>query len=174
VNYTIQKTTKHRQSFPNDEAAMKLLFMGLQNISGKWTMPIRDWGPPSVSSPSFTGKTESPYDVPFTQNKLQDLFLRFSDGKFKEPFSSRFVSDGAIKMFAYLVMLADPNLHKLLCIEEPENQLYPHLPMDEAKRPDTLISIVCTEIESWFNETTLHFFFSRCNRFNFMMIRSNQ
>jgi predicted ATPase len=55
------------------------------------------------------------------------IFLRFSDGKFKEPFSSRFVSDGTIKMFAYLVMLADPNPHKLLCIEEPENQLYPHL-----------------------------------------------
>ena len=30
-------------------------------------------------------------------------------------------------MFAYLVMLADPSPHKLLCIEEPENQLYPHL-----------------------------------------------
>jgi predicted ATPase len=55
------------------------------------------------------------------------IFLRFSDGKFKEPFSSRFVSDGTIKMVAYLVMLADPNPHKLLCIEEPENQLYPHL-----------------------------------------------
>jgi transposase-like protein len=44
VNYTIQKIIKHRQSFPNDEAAMKLLFMGLKNISRKWTMPIRDWG----------------------------------------------------------------------------------------------------------------------------------
>jgi predicted ATPase len=55
------------------------------------------------------------------------IFLRFSDGKFREPFSSRFVSDGTIKMFAYLIMLADPNPHKLLCIEEPENQLYPHL-----------------------------------------------
>jgi putative transposase len=28
VNYTIQKIIKHRQSFPNDEAAMKLMFMG--------------------------------------------------------------------------------------------------------------------------------------------------
>jgi transposase-like protein len=27
VNYTIQKIIKHRQSFPNDEAAMKLIFM---------------------------------------------------------------------------------------------------------------------------------------------------
>lgn len=55
------------------------------------------------------------------------ILLRFSDGKFKDPFSARFVSDGTIKIFAYLVMLADPNPHKLLCIEEPENQLYPHL-----------------------------------------------
>ena len=44
VNFTIQKVIRHRQSFPNDEAAMKLIFMGLKNISGKWTMPIRDWG----------------------------------------------------------------------------------------------------------------------------------
>jgi transposase-like protein len=44
VNYTIQKIIKHRQSFPNDDAAMKLIFMGLKNISKKLTMPIRDWG----------------------------------------------------------------------------------------------------------------------------------
>jgi transposase-like protein len=44
VNYTIQKIIKNRQSFPTDEAAMKLIFMGLQHISKKWTMPIRDWG----------------------------------------------------------------------------------------------------------------------------------
>jgi transposase-like protein len=44
VNFTIQKIIRHRQSFPNDEAAMKLIFMGLKNISKKWTMPIRDWG----------------------------------------------------------------------------------------------------------------------------------
>ncbi|MDR0583196.1 MAG: transposase [Treponema sp.] len=44
VNFTIQKIIKHCQSFPNDEAAMKLIFMGLKNISGKWTIPIRDWG----------------------------------------------------------------------------------------------------------------------------------
>jgi transposase-like protein len=43
VNYTIQKIIKHRRSFPNDEAAMKLIFMGLKNIYRKWTMPIRDW-----------------------------------------------------------------------------------------------------------------------------------
>jgi hypothetical protein len=31
---------KHRQSFPNDEAATKLVFMGLKNISRKWTMDL--------------------------------------------------------------------------------------------------------------------------------------
>jgi transposase-like protein len=44
VNFTIQKIIRHRQSFPNDDAAMKLIFMGLKNISKKWTMPVRDWG----------------------------------------------------------------------------------------------------------------------------------
>jgi transposase-like protein len=44
VYFTIQRIIKHRQSFPNDEAVVKLIFMGLKNISKKWTMPIRDWG----------------------------------------------------------------------------------------------------------------------------------
>jgi transposase-like protein len=44
LNYSIQKVIKHRQSFPNDEAALKLIFMALKNISKKWTMPFRNWG----------------------------------------------------------------------------------------------------------------------------------
>lgn len=55
------------------------------------------------------------------------VILKFQDGSFKDPFISRYVSDGTIKMFAYLLLLYDPNPHPLLCIEEPENQLYPHL-----------------------------------------------
>jgi predicted ATPase len=55
------------------------------------------------------------------------LILRFRDGTFKAPFLDRYVSDGTIKMFAYLVLLHDPKPHPLLCIEEPENQLYPTL-----------------------------------------------
>ena len=55
------------------------------------------------------------------------LTLRFQDGSFKTPFLDRYVSDGTIKMFAYLVLLYDPKPHPLLCIEEPENQLYPQL-----------------------------------------------
>jgi len=55
------------------------------------------------------------------------LLLKFSDGAFKDPFIDKFVSDGTIKMFAYLVLLHDPKPHPFLCIEEPENQLYPTL-----------------------------------------------
>jgi predicted ATPase len=55
------------------------------------------------------------------------VILKFSDGSFKDPFVSRYVSDGTIKMFAYLVLLYDPKPHPLLCVEEPENQLYPSL-----------------------------------------------
>lgn len=55
------------------------------------------------------------------------LTLRFKDGSFKTPFLDRYVSDGTIKMFAYLVLLYDPEPHPLLCVEEPENQLYPKL-----------------------------------------------
>ena len=55
------------------------------------------------------------------------LVLRFQDGSFQDPFISRYVSDGTIKMFAYLVLLYDPNPHPLLAVEEPENQLYPAL-----------------------------------------------
>lgn len=55
------------------------------------------------------------------------IVLRFQDGSFKDPFIARYVSDGTIKMFAYLLMLNDPDPHPLLCVEEPENQLYPTL-----------------------------------------------
>jgi predicted ATPase len=55
------------------------------------------------------------------------VLLRFQDGAFEDPFLARHVSDGTIKMFAYLVLLYDPKPHPLLCVEEPENQLYPQL-----------------------------------------------
>jgi predicted ATPase len=55
------------------------------------------------------------------------LVLRFQDGAFKDPFIARYVSDGTIKMFAYLVLLHDPKPFPLLAVEEPENQLYPEL-----------------------------------------------
>ncbi|WP_298218550.1 IS256 family transposase [Halothiobacillus sp.] len=43
VNMSLRKITKNRGSFPSDEALLKLFYLALNNISRKWTMPIRDW-----------------------------------------------------------------------------------------------------------------------------------
>lgn len=43
VNMSLRKITKNRGSFPTDEALLKLFYLALNNISKKWTMPIRDW-----------------------------------------------------------------------------------------------------------------------------------
>lgn len=43
VNFSLRKLIKARASLPNDEAAIKLLYLGLRNISQHWTMPIHNW-----------------------------------------------------------------------------------------------------------------------------------
>ena len=71
--------------------------------------------------------------VPGVENVIAEetqdgrIVLKFKDGSFKDPFIAKFVSDGTIKMFAYLVLLNDPHKHPLLCVEEPENYLHPAL-----------------------------------------------
>jgi predicted ATPase len=55
------------------------------------------------------------------------IWLEFKKSAFNDPFLSWQVSDGTISLFAYLLQLHDPNPHPLLCVEEPNNQLYPHL-----------------------------------------------
>ena len=52
------------------------------------------------------------------------LLLRFNDRGFKDPFYSQQMSDGTLKVFAYLLLLEDPSPPPFLCIEEPENGLY--------------------------------------------------
>jgi putative transposase len=43
LNFSLRKITKTRAAFPSEEAAMKLIWLGLQNIEKKWTMPIQNW-----------------------------------------------------------------------------------------------------------------------------------
>ena len=52
------------------------------------------------------------------------LLLRFNDKGFQDPFYAQQMSDGTLKVFAYLLLLEDPNPPPFLCIEEPENGLY--------------------------------------------------
>jgi transposase-like protein len=39
----LRKITDNKRIFPNDDALRKILFLALQNIQKKWTMPLRDW-----------------------------------------------------------------------------------------------------------------------------------
>jgi predicted ATPase len=52
------------------------------------------------------------------------LLLRFNDRGFSDPFYAQQMSDGTLKVFAYLLLLKDPSPPPFLCIEEPENGLY--------------------------------------------------
>ncbi|MCU7906933.1 MAG: AAA family ATPase [Candidatus Thiodiazotropha sp. (ex Epidulcina cf. delphinae)] len=52
------------------------------------------------------------------------LLLQFNDKGFHDPFYSQQMSDGTLKVFAYLLLLEDPTPPPFLCIEEPENGLY--------------------------------------------------
>lgn len=61
------------------------------------------------------------------------LLLRFNDKGFQDPFYSQQMSDGTLKLFAYLLLLEDPTPPPFLCIEEPENGLY-HKLLDSLAR----------------------------------------
>ncbi|MFH0728678.1 MAG: AAA family ATPase [Pseudomonadota bacterium] len=52
------------------------------------------------------------------------VLLRFNDGAFADPFFAQQMSDGTLKVFAYLLLLEDPAPPPFICIEEPENGLY--------------------------------------------------
>ena len=52
------------------------------------------------------------------------LLLRFNDRGFTDPFYAQQMSDGTLKIFAYLLLLEDPTPPPFICIEEPENGLY--------------------------------------------------
>ena len=57
------------------------------------------------------------------------IFLEFHHDWFKEPFQAWQVSDGTIQLFAYMLLLYDPNPYQLLCVEEPEKHIYSDLLM---------------------------------------------
>ncbi|MBF0627263.1 MAG: AAA family ATPase [Magnetococcales bacterium] len=88
------------------------------------------------------------------------VLLRFQDQAFEDPFLARYVSDGTIKMLAYLTLLYDPKPHPLLCVEEPENQLYPSLLLELAEEFRSYANqggqvFVSTHSPDFLNATTL-------------------
>ena len=53
--------------------------------------------------------------------------LVFNDAHWREPFGINQMSDGTLRMLGILSLLHDPEPHSLLCVEEPEKEVYPHL-----------------------------------------------
>ena len=43
LNASLRKVIKNKRIFPSDDAALKLLYLALKNISKRWTISLRDW-----------------------------------------------------------------------------------------------------------------------------------
>lgn len=44
MNMTLRKASRNHRIFPDDDSAIKVMYLAARNISKKWTMPIRNWG----------------------------------------------------------------------------------------------------------------------------------
>jgi putative transposase len=44
LNYSLRKITRNKSTFPDDDSIYKVMFLAIRNASGRWTMPVRDWG----------------------------------------------------------------------------------------------------------------------------------
>lgn len=43
LNYTLRRVLKNRGAFPNDDSILKILYLAINRVAKKWTMPIRNW-----------------------------------------------------------------------------------------------------------------------------------
>lgn len=72
LNFSLRKITKTRAAFPTEESAMKLIWLGLQNIEKKWTMPIQNW---SLAMNQFAIIFEGRMPIPgLTENQITQIF----------------------------------------------------------------------------------------------------
>ncbi|MBF0164783.1 MAG: AAA family ATPase [Magnetococcales bacterium] len=61
------------------------------------------------------------------------LLLKLKDAPFSSSVQAKYVSDGTLKLLAYLVLLNDPQPSPLIGLEEPENFLHPRLLIELAE-----------------------------------------
>lgn len=60
VNMTLRKASRNHRIFPTDNAVFKVMYLAIQNISKKWTMPLHDWsGAMSCFAIEFEGRVPS-------------------------------------------------------------------------------------------------------------------
>ena len=43
LNYSLRMSLKNKGAFPNDDAIFKVLYLAINRVAKKWTMPIRNW-----------------------------------------------------------------------------------------------------------------------------------
>jgi len=43
INSVIRKFTRNRKIYPNEESALKLIYLAIREASQRWTMPVRNW-----------------------------------------------------------------------------------------------------------------------------------
>ena len=64
VHRQFRKLTKTKGGFPNDNSLLKLLYLGIENASKKWTMPVRNWNLTlSQLSIFFEGRLDGALDL---------------------------------------------------------------------------------------------------------------
>lgn len=66
-------------------------------------------------------------DIKPDEYKNRQLVLEFTSAGYSEPFFIEDMSDGTLKMLAYMLLMEDPNPAPLIGIEEPENGLHHQL-----------------------------------------------
>lgn len=66
-------------------------------------------------------------DITTEETQDRRLLLTFHAEGFDKPFYAQQMSDGTLKVFSYLLLLASPTPSPFICIDEPENGLYPKL-----------------------------------------------
>lgn len=76
---------------------------------------------------SATRKIPGLQSIDYKRTEDGRLLLSFNERGYKDPFYQMSMSDGTLKILAYLLLLADPEPPALIGIEEPENGLYPRL-----------------------------------------------
>ncbi|WP_347277693.1 hypothetical protein [Oculatella sp. FACHB-28] len=45
IDRFLRHNLKNHRAFPTDESALKVIYLAIQNLAKKWTMPIPNWKP---------------------------------------------------------------------------------------------------------------------------------
>ncbi len=79
VHRQFRSLTKNKGGFPNDNSLLKLLFMGIQNASKKWTMPVRNWSLTiSQLAIHFEGRLDKALDLYYPKKSRQLFKISYS------------------------------------------------------------------------------------------------